>query len=313
MMHSIQARPAMIRRTLTRYQARTILCGSIAAVFLGSCSPFLQGQTGGQVPVEGAILKTIESTAIASQVAGVLQNMNIREGSRVQQGEELARIRDVTVRLQLERTQTALEVARKKQENDIDEQIAQKSQAVAANEHQRALDANARVNNVYPPSEMDRLKLILDRSVLEVRRAAYQREIATLEMSLAEVEVQQTQELLIRHRITAPCAGMVVAVEKRVGEWVEPGTVVVKIVEIDRLRIEGFINAADAHPSRVGSKASVRVEVAGKAHETEGELVFISPDANPVNGQVRVYIEVDNREQKLRPGLRPSVHLQGQP
>jgi multidrug efflux pump subunit AcrA (membrane-fusion protein) len=300
---------------------RTALVGSL----ITGVAPFLHAQSSEPessvvsepppvtVAVEGAILKTIESTAVAAQVSGVLQSLNVREGSRVHQGEELARIRDVTVRLQLERTQTALEVARKKQDSDIDEQIANKNREVAFNEHQRALDANAQVRNVYPPSEMDRLKLVLDRSMLEERRAAYLREIAKLESSLAEVEVQQSQELLLRHRIIAPCAGMVVAVEKRVGEWVEPGTVVVKIVEIDRLRVEGFVNAADTNPSWIGSKASVRVEIAGNTYETDGELVFISPDANPVNGQVRVFIEVDNRDQKLRPGLRPTVHLQGKP
>ncbi|MFN6161467.1 MAG: efflux RND transporter periplasmic adaptor subunit [Planctomycetota bacterium] len=300
---------------------RTALVGSLITGF----APHLQAQTyesessavpkpsRATVPVEGAILKTIESTSVAAQVAGVLQSLNVREGSRVHQGEELARIRDVTVRLQLERTQTALEVARKKQDSDIDEQIANKNREVAFNEHQRALEANAQIRNVYPPSEMDRLKLVLDRSVLEERRAAYLREIAKLESSLAEVEVQQSQELLLRHRIIAPCSGMVVAVEKRVGEWVEPGTVAVKIVEIERLRVEGFINAADTDLNWIGSKASVRVEIAGESIETEGELVFISPDANPVNGQVRVFIEVDNRDQKLRPGLRPTVHLQGKP
>lgn len=266
-----------------------------------------------EVLVEGAILKTIESTAVASQVTGVLQNLNVKEGVRVHQGEEIARIRDVTIRLQLERSQTAVDMARKKQESDIDEQIAQKSQAVASNEYQRALDANTRVSNVYPPSEIDRLKLMLDRTILEERRAAHQREIARLETSIAEVEVKQNQELLLRHRISAPSAGMVVAVEKRVGEWVEPGSVLVKIVDIDLLRVEGFVNASDADPRRIGGKARVRVDVAGNIHESEGELVFISPDANPVNGQVRVFIEVDNRDQKLRPGLRPTVSLVGQP
>lgn len=262
--------------------------------------------------VEDSILKTIESTAVASQVAGILQNLNIKEGSRVHQGEEIARIRDVTVRLQLERSQTALEVAKKKQDNDIDLQIAQKSSAVASNEYQRAIDANSRVSNVYTPNEVDRLKLIFDRAILETQRAEYQREVARLETTVAEVEVKQNQELLLRHRVAAPCAGMVVAVEKRAGEWVEPGTVVARIVEIDRLRVEGFLHVADADPRLLGSKAMVRIDFAGSSLETEGELVFISPDANPVSGQVRVFIEVENREQKLRPGLRPTVHLKGQ-
>jgi multidrug efflux pump subunit AcrA (membrane-fusion protein) len=266
-----------------------------------------------RVVIEGAILKTIESTAIASQVSGVVQNMNIKEGSRVHQGEEITRIRDVTIRLQVERAQTAVEIARKKQDNDIDKQIAVKSLAVASNEYQRALDANNRVENVYPPNELDRLKLVMDRSHLEAQRAEYQHALAVLETSLAEAEVKQNQELLQRHRVSAPCNGMVVSVERRVGEWVEPGTVIAKIVEIDRLRVEGFLNAADADLRLIGTKASVSVAIAGQILETQGELVFISPDANPVSGQVRVFLEVDNRDQKLRPGLRPTVYLQGQP
>jgi multidrug efflux pump subunit AcrA (membrane-fusion protein) len=305
-----------IQRALTKFMV--VVWATCFGSTLFAQTPTLEqltnpGPASGSIPIEGAILKTIESTAVAGQVVGVIQNLKVREGSRVQLGEELARIRDVTVRLQLERSETTLKVAKKKQENDIDEQIAVKSQAVAANEYQRAIEANKQLRNVYPPSEMDRLKLVLDRSELEVRRSAYQREISKLETSLAEADVQQNQELLLRHSILAPCSGMVVAVEKRVGEWVEPGTVVIKIVELDRLRIEGFMNAADAHPSRVGSKASVLVEIAGNKHQAEGELVFISPDANPVNGLVRIFIEVDNREQKLRPGLRPTVQLQEKP
>ena len=263
------------------------------------------------IAVEGAILKTIETTTVSSQVTGVIQNLNVKEGSRVQQGEEIARIRDVAVRLQLERSKRAVEIAKRKQDSDIDEQIAVKSQAVASNEYQWAIEANSRVSNVYPPKEVDRLKLILDRSNLEIQRAVYQRELAELETAQAEMEVKQNQELLLRHHVTAPCAGMVVAVEKRVGEWTEPGTSIVKIVEIDRLRVEGFLNTADADPQWIGTKAIIRVEVAGATYEKEGELVFISPDANPVNGQVRVFVEVENEDQKLRPGLRPVVYLKG--
>lgn len=266
-----------------------------------------------ELQVEGAILKTIEATSLAAQVSGLLEKIDIKEGSRVVPGQELAFVRDAAVRAQMDRSRIALELARKKSENDIDEQVAIKSQAVAANEYQRAVDANQKVSNVYPPSEMDRLKLILDRSVLETARAAYQRDLGRLEASLAEAELSVHEELLQRHRLVAPCHGLVVAVEKRVGEWVEPGSTVVRLVEIDRLRIEGFLLATDATSDLLGSTAQVSVGVAGKTIETTAELVFISPEANPVNGQVRVFLEVDNSHGNLRPGLRPTVRLYGKP
>ena len=38
----------------------------------------------------------------------------------------------------------------------------------------------------------------------------------------------------------------------RAGEWVEPGNPCVRIVRLDRLRIEGFLNVKDFSPSEVG-------------------------------------------------------------
>ncbi len=263
--------------------------------------------------LEGAIMKTIETTSVAAQVAGLLETLEVKEGSRVIAGSDIARVRDEAVRLQVERTRLAWDLAQKKYQSDIDEQVARKNQAVAANEYQRAIDANDRVNNAYPINEIDRLKLILDRSTLETKRASHLRELGAIEAAVAENEYRQNEELLRKHRVIAPCTGMVIAVEKRPGEWVEPGTVVARIVEIDRLRIEGFLLAENASLDLLGTQAKVTVDVSGKVLTTTAELVFISPEVNPLNSQVRVFLEVQNQEGKLRPGLRPKVILQQQP
>jgi macrolide-specific efflux system membrane fusion protein len=38
-----------------------------------------------------------------------------------------------------------------------------------------------------------------------------------------------------------------------------------------------------------------------------GQVVFVSPEIDPVNGQVRVLIEIDNPELTLRPGTRATA------
>jgi multidrug resistance efflux pump len=263
--------------------------------------------------IDGAIMKTIETTSVASQVSGLIQSMNVKEGSRVQRGAPLAQIRDDAIKLQVELSKIAIRVAKKKQSSTIDEEIAAKSQAVAANEYERALRANENIKDVYPAKEIDRMKLVLDRASLERERAVHQRELAEMDVETAAVELRKNQELLERHRLISPCDGMVVSVDKRVGEWAEPGMTVVKIVEIDRLRIEGFMSAADASPELIGTKAQVTVDVSNSTLRREAELVFISPEINPLNSQVRVFLEIDNRDGTLRPGLRPKVSLNRQP
>ena len=313
-------------RTVTKTAKRTsIIKWSFAfamANFIGAIGTPLLAQTEPvskpvetssvrEISVDGAILKTIESTSVSSQVTGILSELKVKEGTKVKVGLEIGRVRDDAVRLQIDKAKVSHDVAKKKQSNEIDKMLASKNRAVAENEYERAIVANKEMKDVFPVNELDRLKLLFDRSVLESQRAVYQQEMAAFEVSLAEFEYKQGVELLQRHRVVAPCDGVVVTMEKRVGEWVEPGTVLLKIVRTDKLRIEGFLQAVDASPKLLGSKASVILEETSPPIETTAALVFISPDANPLNGQVRVFLEIDNAKGTLRPGLRPKTVIKG--
>ncbi len=257
------------------------------------------------IPLEGAILKTIETTTLSAQVAGTIRELKANEGDRVSAGQLLGRINDEAVRLELEQLRIQEEIANRKQTNDINRRLAEKGQQVAQTEYQRALTANARVPNTYPINEIDRLKLVADQAKLEVERAAYEQELAGMEVTLAKGNYRKTYELYTRHQVTAPTAGVVVAVEKRTGEWVEPGSDLLRIVRIDRLRVEGFISAAHAQQKLVGKTATITTS----DDSIKGTVVFVSPDVNPVNSQVRVFIEIDNANGKWRPGLRVDVHI----
>ncbi len=175
------------------------------------------------INLEGAILKTIDSTIITAQVTGILEDVQVKEGVLVQAGELLGKVKDDAVRLKLAQQQTQLVIAQRKQSNQIDKKVAEKSRDVAETEYQRALNANARVSNTYPLNEIDRLRLVAERSRLEVERAVYDLEMAALDVSVANSELKQTEELLDRHKIVSPVDGMIVNVDKRPGEWVEPG------------------------------------------------------------------------------------------
>ncbi len=262
-----------------------------------------------EIVVENAILKTIESTTVASQVAGIIDGLDAKEGLLVTAGQNLGKVRDEAVRIELDRLKTAIEVAQKKHENDIDQRLAAKSLAVADNEYQRAVNANRQVPDTYPINEIDRLKLLSDRAKLEVERAVHLRDMAALEVRQAEIEYRKSYEVYSRHKIVSPVSGVVVGVEKRVGEWVEPGTSVLRIVRLDRLRIEGFVSAELSSQELNGRTARITVDLAGKPHETLGEVVFVSPDVNSVNSQVRIYLEIENSKHLLRPGLRVQTSI----
>ncbi len=261
------------------------------------------------VPVENALLKTIESTRLAAEVAGKIEQLSVAEGDSVMVDQILGRIRDTAIKLQMERAKIAMAIARKKQRSDIDLRLAQTRSEVATNELERAESANARINNTYSPKEIDRLRLVSASALLEIERAKHDQEVHELDVLVAENEFRQAEHLLARHQIQSPAVGVVVSINKRVGEWVEPGTELLEIVRIDRLRIEGFIDGTAINKQLVGRQASVVVLKGNDERKVQGKVVFVSPDANPVNGQVRIYLEIDNSEGDFRPGMRVKAFI----
>jgi multidrug efflux pump subunit AcrA (membrane-fusion protein) len=263
-----------------------------------------------KVEVVDPILKTIETTIVAAEVAGLLQQVHVAEGDRVQVGFEVARVRDDSIRLQTQRSRSALEATERKLASRIDIEIAQKSLLVANNEYLRVLDANKEQANVYPLKEVERLRLTVEKLELEEERAVLQRELLEIDRTNASIDYRQNRLALQRHRIKSPCAGLVVSVFHRPGEWVEQGAKVLEIVEIDRLRVEGFIDQHVGSFDLIGSQALVRVQTPNGLIESKAKVVFVNPEVNPLNSQVRIFLEVDNRDGKLRPGMIPTVSIQ---
>ena len=117
-------------------------------------------------------------------------------------------------------------------------------------------------------------------------------------------ELAVAQRARDRRQILAPIDGMVVDVRRRVGEWLEPGKFVVRLVRDDRLRATGFIKLEQLTAPLEGQPATLLVELSGaKATPFTGRVTFVSPEANPINRQVKLIAEFDNRDGRLRAGL----------
>ena len=86
-----------------------------------------------------------------------------------------------------------------------------------------------------------------------------------------------------------------------------------RLVAVDRLRAEGFAPANIIASVPVGSRVKFALSRDGEAPPfdgaIEGTLKFISPEIDPVTGQVRIWAEIDNSAGKLRPGLQGQLLL----
>ena len=253
--------------------------------------------------VESVVLRLLAEAEVPAQEAGVVTTVAVREGQRVKQGELLAQIDDQVARLAEQAAARQYEVAHAKATNDVRRRYAEKALEVSEAELRRSTESIERFAKSVSDSQLDVERLTVQKNRLEAEQAQHETEIATLEMNAKKNELQAAQAQVTRLKIVAPFDGVIVQVYVRRGEWVEPGQQALRIVNIDQLKAEGFVPAEMATAKLVGVPVQLVVGEADKAESFVGNIVFVSPEVDPITRQVRVWAEIDNRDGRLRPGL----------
>ena len=256
-----------------------------------------------ELRIDSALLTLIEHADVSASEAGLLSLLAVKEGETVAEGKPLAKIDDREAKLIRARAETELKVARVLADNDIKVRFAKASVAVAEAELKRSLESNIKFSKSVSQSEIDRLKLVVDKTILEIEQADLDLQQAQLSWQVKQHDLDRANLAVERRTIAAPFPGMVVQWKKQHGEWVEPGTPVMRLIRLNRLRAEAFLASQTLPTNLVGRPATLLVDVPGKSSaKFEGKLVFVSPEIDPVNGQVRVWAEIDNSDLSLRPG-----------
>ena len=260
--------------------------------------------------VESVLVTVIEEAEIPAKVDGVLAAVAVREGQVIEGGAVVARIEDDEVRLTHERARTEFEIARKQAQNDLKVRIARKSADVARAEYKRAVESVEKYKKSVSETELDRLRLAAEKADLDIEQALHEQETAQLTSRLKEIEMELAKQAVGRRAIVSPIPGMIVQVNQHEGEWVQSGKTVVRVLRVDRLRVEGFVLAKRLTGDLVGRRATLKIDLPGEPDAAfDGMITFVSPEVNAVNGQVRVWAEFENRRLKLRPGLHGNLTI----
>ncbi len=283
-----------------------------------------------------------------------------------------AQLREAQSRKQ--RQQIAVTLAEAEAKNDVAVRLAESQRELADLELQRAENARRTFQGSVSKTELDRLAATALNRSLQVEQAQHthqqmmlkpqmeqaaliqqQEEITRFELLLQQEEKAVTiasinrrifeNELtaaklaLLRRQVNAPFNAVVAKIDRQPGEWVEPGTPVLRLIDLETLQIEGFIDAAMADESLHGRKVVITLSAAnaprtgtagadsegadsegadtptadevtdGPLTEVTGRVTFVSSEIDPVNQQVRVRAEFDNAERRFRPGMQGSMRI----
>ncbi|MHA7813330.1 MAG: efflux RND transporter periplasmic adaptor subunit [Phycisphaerales bacterium] len=278
------------------------------AVFAQEGGPPPANVTVGEVKAESlvrrrAVTGEIRSRLIselASQVEGLLVELDVEEGDVVEEGEVIARLDASRAEIAVTRAKADVEYAKAV--------ISQRREEL--DNAQRDLGRIEQLDQLGSAgvSQLDEAQtLVASRKALFAQAEA---ELATAEGDLALAE-RELDDMTIE----APFAGRVIDKSSEIGQWIGRGDTMVTIVSLDKLEARIDI-PEDTYPAvSEAQKAKGKIELRlpalglGSGQEIYGEVVSILPGADSLSRLFPVRIAVDNANNNLRPGMSLTAYV----
>ncbi len=265
--------------------------------------------------VSHCLVSLIDEAQIPAAEAGVLKTIEVHEGSQVTKGYVLAQIDDTQPQIRRNAALAEKASAEAQAKDDIGVRFSVAAADVAKADLQMGKDSNARVPGSVAVADINQRQLAYTKALLQIEKSTLEQKVAGFTVQAKDAEVSNAENDIMRRKVISPVDGEVVSVSKHPGEWVQPGETILRLVRLDRLRIEGYVNAKDFDPQQINNRpVSVEVELA-RGHKVtfEGKIVFVSPLVE-VGGDYSVWAEVTNRQENgqwlLRPGLNAEMAIE---
>jgi membrane fusion protein, multidrug efflux system len=223
-------------------------------------------------PVISGSLQPERKSSVRAEVAGAVLTTSVEVGHVVGQGDVLGRIDDLAIRDSYESAKSAV----------------------------RAAEAAAQVarRNVQRMEALSQEGAVAERAVEDARTASL---AAERQLADARAVLAQAEKLHSKTTLRAPIDGVVAERAVNAGDIVQVGMALFTIVDPSSMQLEASVPSEQLAHIRVGAPVEFRVN--GYAQTFAGRVDRVSPVADPVTRQVRVFIAIPNAQNRLVGGL----------
>jgi len=224
------------------------------------------------LPLSGSLAPVVQAT-VKSKVGGEVEQLTVREGQDVRQGDVIARLDTRNLQAQYDRELAAVDKAR-----------ADLELATLNREKNRSL-----LQQKY-----------ISQNTFEQTESAWAGSVANLR--LAEAQARLAKINLDDAVVRAPFAGTVARRLVQPGEKVAPDTSLVALVDLRELLLEAAVPAAEIPAVKIGQAAHFSVGGFGK-REFEGKVQRINPITADGSRSIMIYVSVLNPDLALKGGM----------
>ena len=260
------------------------------------------------VTVDSAVImrgrtEAARQVTVASEISGLVISEPIRKGAFVDAGDLLCQLDPGTLAAQLAEGRARLAEAQGR---------VPEAQATVLEASARVREAEINVNVARRLSEdgfASETRLISAEAALEAANAGVQRASSQVISAQAGIEGAQAtvaadEREIERLNITAPFAGLLESDTSELGSLMQPGAPCATIIQLDPIKLVGFVPEASISQISVGAMAGARLTT---GQEVVGQVTFLSRSADEQTRTFRVEVRVPNADQLIGDGQTAEI------
>jgi RND family efflux transporter MFP subunit len=272
--------------------------------------PAMEERAAGVVVASGT-LAAEEQVVLGMKVAGRLAEISVDLGTRVKQGDVVARLDPTDFRLRVQLVEAAIQQARARLGLPLDggtdrvdpERTPLVRQARALLDE--ALLTRDRRIKLAEQQLIARAELDAAEAAAKVAEGRYNDAIEEVNNRLGILAEKRTELELARQQLAdtvlrAPIEGAMNARQAQVGEFLNAGAPVATLVRINPLRLRLAVPEREAVTIRQGQR--VRLTLESDPTVYEGHVARLAPAISEQNRSLMIEAEIPNPQGRLRPG-----------
>ncbi len=274
-------------------------------------------------------VRASRQSRVASDVEGRVLQLVVREGQSVEAGQELVRIRSTELDIELAGARAELDLRQQELlelKNGTRPEELERAEAVVASTQAEVLyrewalkkTENLLKNQGTSEDSYRQALLALERAQALAREARAALDLAvagprTEAIAQAEARVAvQAQQILrledrqLRYQVRAPFAGYVVAELTEAGQWLDRGSAVIELAQLDTLKVSVAVPEDFVTQLQLGDSVKLVID-AVPDEDFVGEIVQIVPRADLSSRSFPVHIRLINRVRLGMPLLQAGM------
>jgi RND family efflux transporter MFP subunit len=237
------------------------------------------------------LIEPYQMVDIGSPVIGLIESVHVDRSDQVEKGQPLAELESAVER-------ATLELARARAEMDGQERAREASVALG-----RSKETRARLLYEKSVVSLD----LREEAETAARVARLELQQAQEERRLASLQLAQAEEVLRRRTIRSPVSGVVVERLMAPGERVDE-EVIMRVAQIDPLRVEVTLPASRFGTVRPGMRAAIEAEVPSD-QVFVASVSVVDPLVDAASGTFGIRLDLPNPDHTIPSGLHCRVRF----